>query len=830
MSAALSSLLLNAVALATASPEEVPVKKPAITPLDAPNNLDSAALPVADPTTKPKPAVTLATVAPIAAPTPVVEAVAPAPATSPSVATSPALVLAKAEAAASQVAAPSIKPAIVLASIAPEVAAPVTETAEPAAAPAPAEAAPPLVAKTHHHKHKHVMVASVAPDWALPEAMIFGLSDEAMLFGHGDASAAPSDASAPVETPAPSAETPATAPAPAPAMEAPAMAAAAAPAPMADPAMMAVPGTAATVEDNSIEGRRRPGVVVDLPPTVVQNNPGAVAVPPPEAFPTDQFPIPDRWRLAKALCPDKNFVGIRDICHSEFDPYHQNTLKADRPIDLAKKPFFLPIKGDDWFFNLNAISDTIVEPRSFPTPVADQTSDYPGAIHQFGRDRSFVAAQTFIVGAALTKGSTAYKPPDIEYHVTLAYQVNYANVEERRVLNVRSSVPSHRTDTFLGVQELFVDKHLGNRSDRYDFDSLRVGIQPFQADFRGFLFNDDNLGIRLFGNRDDNRYQYNVEAIWRIDKDTNSGLNDLTKPLRRDWILFGSLFAQDFPLPGLTSLASVTVNLNREKKREVDHNGFPIRPALLGDQRPREYDAHYLGYSLDGRIHRVNISSSVYGVIGEDRNSFFTSKPAKIRAYFAAAELSYDIDWIRVKLSGLYASGDKHPKDNTEGGFDAILENPVFAGADTSYFIRQGVPFAGGGIGVSLSQRNGVLNDLRSSKDEGQSNFNNPGTILLGVGADFDILPQVRFSTNINHIWFANTSSLRELRTEGSIPKSMGWDMSGAVIWRPSMVQNAVFRLSAAVFDPGKGFSDLVTNSRGDKRYYSVLFNAILTY
>jgi len=606
------------------------------------------------------------------------------------------------------------------------------------------------------------------------------------------------------------------------------------PEPAPDPAALAAPGMAtqagATVADPMIDGRRRPGYVAELPPPVSQHNEGAVVAPPPEAFPTDQFPIPDRWRLVKALCPDKNFVGLQATCHSPLDPYHQNGLKADRPIDLSKKPFFLPITGDDWFFGLNAISDTVLEPRSFPTPVADQTSDYPGAIGQFGRDRSLVAAQTFILGAGLTKGSTAYKPPDIEYRIALAYQVNYVNVEERRVLSVRSSRPSHRTDTFLGVQELFVDKHLGNRSDRFDFDSLRIGIQPFQFDFRGFLFQDSQLGVRLFGNRDNNRYQYNVQAIWRLDKDTNSGLNDVTRKPRNDYIFSGNLFAQDFPLPGLTSLASITVNLNREKEREADHNGFPVRPAFLGDQRPREYDAYYIGYSMEGRLKRFNLSTTFYGVFGQDRNSFFTSKPAKIRAFFAAAELSYDIDWIRVKLSGLYATGDGNAKDNKETGFDSIFENPVFAGADTSYWIRQTIPFAGGGVNVGVNQRNGILADLRSSKDEGQSNFNNPGTMLLGVGADFDILPQLRLSTNLNHLWFENTATLRELRNEGSVPRSIGWDLSGALTWRPSMIQNVVFRFSGAVLDPGRGFSDLFTNSRGDKRYYSVLFNAILSY
>lgn len=604
------------------------------------------------------------------------------------------------------------------------------------------------------------------------------------------------------------------------------------PAPQSDPSVLAVPSSApaSTVDDPMIDGRRRPGYVTELPAPVTQHNVGAVSAPPPEAFPTDQFPIPDRWRLVKALCPDKNFVGLQAVCHSKLDPYHQNPLKADVPIQIDKKPFFLPITGDDWFFGLNAISDSVLEPRSFPTPVADQTSTNPGAIGQFGRDRSLVAAQTFILGAGLTKGSTAYKPPDVEYRIAVAYQVNYVNVQERRVLHVESSRPTHRTDSFLGLQELFIDKHLGNRSDRFDFDSLRIGIQPFQFDFRGFLFQDNQLGVRFFGNRDNNRYQFNVQGIWRLEKDTNSGLNDVTRKPRDDYILAANLFMQDFPLAGLTSLVSATANINREKDRTVDHNGFPVRPALLGDQRPREYDVFYVGYSLDGRVKRFNTSTTFYAAFGQDRNSFFTSKKARIQAFFAASELSYDLDWIRVKLSGLYATGDGKPKDNKETGFSAIFENPIFAGADTSYWIRQAVPFAGGGVNVAIAPRNGILNDLRTSKEEGQSNFNNPGTMLLGVGADFDILPQLRFSTNLNHLWFENTATLRELRNEGSIPKSIGWDLSGALIWRPSMVQNAVFRLSGAVFDPGKGFSDLFTNSRGDDRYYSVLFNAILSF
>jgi hypothetical protein len=572
-----------------------------------------------------------------------------------------------------------------------------------------------------------------------------------------------------------------------------------------------------------IEGRRRPGYRPDLPDALTQDNVGALRPPPPQAFPgmEDQLPVPDRWRLIESL-------GV--VKERWFDPYHQNTYKGDRAIDRSKVPW-LPIKGDDWFIVANAVSDTVFEPRTFPIPVGVQTTERPGSLDVFGKDRSFVFAQTFIVGAALIKGSTAFKPPDIEYRVTLAYQANYVDVPERRVLDVRPSKASHRYDAFLGVQELFVDKHLGNTSDRYDFYSVRLGIQPFQSDFRGFLFNDSQLGLRFFGNRDNNRFQYNFAAFWRLEKDTNSGLNDITQTPRDDFILTANLYRQDFPVVGLTSQVSVTYNMNREKNDvQIDHNGFPVRPALLGDLRGREYDVVYLGYSADGRIGRINLTASFYAALGEDRNSFFTSKPAQIRAGFGAVELSYDHDWMRFRLSGLYATGDGDPYNNTEGGFDAIFENPIFGGADTSYWIRQTIPFAGGGRVISINGRNGILNSLRSSKEEGQSNFNNPGTVFVGVGADFDLTPEFRVSANANHLWFENTSSLQALRMEGSIPKDIGFDLSVATIWRPKATQNIVGRLSGAVLLPGKGFKDLFDNKQKNDAYVSILANVILSF
>jgi hypothetical protein len=562
-----------------------------------------------------------------------------------------------------------------------------------------------------------------------------------------------------------------------------------------------------------LDGRRRPGLFSrDLADRIQQQNLGAVAPPAASNFPRDHLPVPDRWRLVETL----------GLVKSDWrDPYNQNTLKGDRPL----------CGTHDKFFQLTLVSDTVAEPRSFPTPVGNQTTERPGNNDVFGRQHSTVFAQTFIIGAALTKGSTAFKPPDFELRAAVAVQFNHVDVAERRVLLVEPSRASYRSDAFFGVQELFYDKHLRNTSDRFDFDSIRIGIQPFSSDFRGFLFQDNQLGVRLFGTRDNNRLQYNLAAFWRLEKDSNSGLNAILRSPRKDYVLTANVYRQDLPLPGLTSQFAVTWNINRERNDvQVDTNGFPVRPALVGELRGRNYDAVYLSYNADGRVGRVNLTASASYLVGTNRNNIFTGRPSKIRAFFLAAEPSMDFDWIRVRLSGLYASGDNDPFDDVDRGYDAIFENPQFAGADTSYWVRQTIPFAGGGRAIAVNGRNGILNSLRSSKEQGQSNFTNPGTALLGMGADFDVLPELRVSANANYLWFASTQVLQALRVEGSIPKDIGADLSLATIYRPKMNQNLVFRLSGALLQPGEGFKDLFANSPRNSRYYSVLFNAVLAY
>ncbi len=533
-------------------------------------------------------------------------------------------------------------------------------------------------------------------------------------------------------------------------------------------------------------------------------------VPPPSPLlPRETVPIPDRWRLVDQL----KLVNQR-----WYDPYNPNELKGDRPIH-----------GDDWFFNLSVISDTVYEARRLPTPIGAQSTQRPQSDDQFGQGRQSTFNQNLIVSLSYLKGDTTFKPPEFEFRLVPVVNYNYTRVREVRALNVDPRTGISRNDSFVGIQEAFMDYEYRVVSDRYDFDDVRVGIQPFISDFRGFLFQDQPLGIRLFGTRDNNQWQYNIGWFRRLEKDTNSGLNDIFKRPRDDDVFMANLYRQDFMIPGFTLQGTVVYNVNRETKaRFLDNNGFQVRPAVLGDARPRSYDVLYLGASGDGHFGRWNTTGSVYFATGHDDHNPIAQRSASINAFFAAAEVSRDFDWVRVRGSALYSSGDKDPYDGKENGFDAILENPQFAGADTSFWIRQAVPLIGGG-GVALSGRNAVLPALRSSKDQGQSNFANPGLVLVGIGADVDITPRWRAIANLNQLWFNNTSSLSVLRNQGDIDRDLGTDISVAVQYRPLFIQNIVLNVSAAALVPGTGFKQLY-QANGGTTPYSILANLVLTF
>src|SRR5688572_20582748 len=275
-------------------------------------------------------------------------------------------------------------------------------------------------------------------------------------------------------------------------------------------------------DQGDVERRRPQGE--PLEPRLPLIDPSQVSSPTP-FDPRGEVPLRDRWRILKAL---------KLLPYDLRDPYNPNVLKGDLPV-LEEQ------LGPEWFFNLAAISDTVLEARRLPTAVGIQSTRNPGSNSTFGRGNQSTLVQTVILSLSLIKGDTVFRPPDYEFRFVPVVNVNRTMTEEVRAVNVDPTFGIDRDDSFIGVQELFVDKHLRDVSTRYDFDSVRLGIQPFTADFRGFLFIDQPFGLRFFGTRDNNRWQYNAAWLRRIEKDTNSGLNDLGKRLRADDVYVANL-------------------------------------------------------------------------------------------------------------------------------------------------------------------------------------------------------------------------------------------------------------------------------------------------
>jgi hypothetical protein len=361
-----------------------------------------------------------------------------------------------------------------------------------------------------------------------------------------------------------------------------------------------------------------------------------------------------------------------------------------------------------------------------------------------------------------------------------------------------------RLDSQAGLQEAFVEYKIRDLSPNYDFLSVRAGIQRFSSDFRGFLFVDEQPGVRLFGNLRSDRWEYNLAYFNFLEKNTNSGLN--TFQPRRQQVIVANLYIQDFFKPGYTAQFSIHCNKD-DASIHYDDNGFLVRPAPVGIFQTHTVRAAYLGWTGNGHFGRINVNHAFYQVLGTDDLNPIAGRPVTINAQMAAAEVSLDKDWSRYKISGFFASGDGNPRDSRATGFDSIVDDPGFAGGIFSFWNREGIRFTG--TGVALTSPNSLLPSLRTNKEEGQANFVNPGIFILNAGADFDLTPKLKSLVNVNYLRFERTAPLELLLFESPIHNTIGVDTSLGFQYRPPLSENIVIIGGASALSPGQGFRDI---------------------
>ena len=176
---------------------------------------------------------------------------------------------------------------------------------------------------------------------------------------------------------------------------------------------------------------------------------GAVTVPPPEAFPGDFIPVPDRWRLME------NF-GVNERW---YDAYSQSTLKGDRP-DLRRG--LVHQSERDLRHGVAALD---AGAGGHPVRIARQqrrVRRHRAGVRQPDPDRQRLVDQ----------GNTAFKPQDLEFRLTPAYNYNYALGQEDRFLDANPLDGQTRTDDF------WVSRRPSSTTTSVTFPTASTSIRP----------------------------------------------------------------------------------------------------------------------------------------------------------------------------------------------------------------------------------------------------------------------------------------------------------------------------------------------------------------
>ncbi|HKW61056.1 MAG TPA: carboxypeptidase-like regulatory domain-containing protein [Candidatus Acidoferrum sp.] len=531
--------------------------------------------------------------------------------------------------------------------------------------------------------------------------------------------------------------------------------------------------------------------------------------------------VPNRWALQQ---PDyRRYPQKGEYLYSKphwYDPFNRNRLKGDEPI----WPEHL---GQQLFLDLTASAETFVDGRRVPSP-SNVSSVRAGSSDFFGKGEQAFLDETLRFSFDLFHGDASFKPVDWRIRVTPEFSLNDLKVRELGIVGPDVRSGTNRFDNHLGLQEAFVEVKLHDLGQNYDFVSARAGIQQFNADFRGFLFVDEEPALRVFGNLHSDRIEYNVAYFHFLEKNTNSGLNTFDR--RHEQVVLGNVYLQDFFFPSYTAEFVAAWNKD-DPSLHYDDNGFLVRPAPVGNvinQNPgtgpilHGIRVGYFGWLGSGHIHRVNLTHAFYQAIGEDTFNPIAGRRVTVNAQMAAAEVSYDKDWMRYRISAFYTSGDANPRDGRARGFDSIVDLPNFAGGLFSFWNREGIRLLGSG--VLLTTPGSLIPSLRASKEEGQANFVNPGIFLANAGADFDITPKLKGFANFNYLRFERTEPLEFLLFQSPIHHAIGEDAGIGVEYRPPLTENIVLTGGASALQPGQGFKDIYTGRTQFSLFGSVKF------
>lgn len=493
----------------------------------------------------------------------------------------------------------------------------------------------------------------------------------------------------------------------------------------------------------------------------------APAAPPSRpAPPPDIQPEPDRWRVLLPLG-----VGERPR-NPLYDPYSPNVLKGDYPI-----------YGDKLFLATAATLDSLVDFK--------RNLDFTRRIAEVPfHEHNTVGQVTAVLALELFHGDTVFTPKDWALRVAPIFRYRCG---DKNAIAQGCGEDVRMLETFAEVKLFEVGR-------TFDATSARLGLQFFNSDFFGFIYNDVQPGARIFSELARNRYKVNLAAFDRLNKEKLSGLNEFKR--REHQVGVASFQWDDFLFPGFNILPNVVVN----------------HDDIIGGTALRAY---YVGFTANGHLERFNIASAFYYVFGDTAQNTPDKRGQGISAGMAFTQVAYPVAFVAPRLAGIWASGDRDPTDLRATGFDSVFDNVAIGGGQFSYLFGEKIQLGN----TTLLRGNSVFPSLRGANATSQ--FVNPGIIAVNPGVDVAVTPKTLFEANVNYARFEDTASLELLTKREKVSSEIGYEVNAGLTYRPFLNEQVILFAGGAVFVPGQGIKDTFGT---DKTVYKALVRVVLTF
>jgi hypothetical protein len=504
---------------------------------------------------------------------------------------------------------------------------------------------------------------------------------------------------------------------------------------------------------------------------VVPNAAAQTSAPPGAPPRVDLEPEVGRWRFLEPQ-------GIGERPRSPlYDPYTPNVVKGDYPI-----------YGDKVFFSATGVLDSFFE-------VKRNLDFFSG-----GRFRNVPYHETNLLGQLtgvlfleVFQGDTVFTPKD--WAVRVAPVIRFRCGDKNAI--------DQGCGEYITMQEAFGELKLFEIGETFDATSGRLGLQAFNSEFFGLIYNDVQPGFRIFSELERNQFKLNIAAFDRLNKEKLVALNEFKRREHQVGII--SLEWDDFIWPGFNVLPSFVVN----------HDDAP------GVAAGGTLNAFYLGVSTAGRIDRFNVNSAFYYVTGHTAHNTPNGQSQEISAGMAFVQVAYPIDYFNPRFAVAYATGDSSPNDSTAKGFDSVFDNTAFAGGQFSYLFGEKIQLGN----TTVLRGNSIFPSLRGANATAQ--FVNPGVLAINPGIDMVLTPKTLFEANYAYVRFDDTSSLTALAGGRKVAHDVSHELNAGVTYRPLLNEQVILFAGGAVLFTGRRIKDTFGN---DDPVYKTVVRLVLTF